>query len=83
MRDFILLCIHDRQKRPTAKELLESPFITDITSENNNKPCEMYDMPKKVKIPKQNKNMLYQAKNTLEEIPEGDESKAEEMVIQS
>ena len=39
----------------------------------------MYDVPKKEKIPKRK----FFHKKDLEAIPEGDESKSEEMVIQS
>jgi hypothetical protein len=37
VKDFILWCLSPVDKRPTAKQLLESNFLTDLESEMNNR----------------------------------------------
>jgi len=54
VRQFIMWCLDDRTKRPTAKQLLESEFMMDLTSEHNNNYCEISEVPR-VKLPKHKK----------------------------
>ena len=39
VRNFILSCTDDRRNRPTAEQLLNSEFMKDVTSENNEHPA--------------------------------------------
>jgi len=68
VRNFILWCLENRSIRPTAKNLLESDFMNDTTSENNNKYCEISEVAR-VKVPKKEKK-FNPIKNMLPEIEE-------------
>jgi hypothetical protein len=69
-------CIDDRSKRPNAQELLEHPFLQDLTSQNNGLPVSVSENPSRVKIKK--KLVL---KNPMEEIPEEEANINDEMEI--
>ena len=77
VKRFILVCIeNDKSKRPTAEQLLHSEFLTDTTSENNEKPCEVHEAKK---MPKQKHFKPF----PLPEIRECDEGNAEDMDIKT
>lgn len=56
MKEFILECLSCAEKRPTAKELLESKFIKDIESEKNNREVKVRP-PTQPKVLKKKKSL--------------------------
>lgn len=46
VKAFIMWCLEDKKKRPTAEELVNSEFMLDTTNENNSKPCRISPAPK-------------------------------------
>lgn len=76
VRVFIMRCIDDRSKRPSAIELLNSEFLMDSESKNNSLPCSISEVPK-VKMPK--KKLVL--KNIMDEIPEEEAHINDEMDI--
>lgn len=49
VRNFILQCIDNRRVRPTADQLLNSEFMKDVTSENNERPALLLNLSGKNK----------------------------------
>ena len=56
VKEFILQCLTTADKRPSARELLESKFLKDIESERNNREVKVKPAVK-AKGPKRKKSL--------------------------
>jgi hypothetical protein len=77
VKDFILLCLVPADKRPTAKDLLESKFLKDIEGDKNNREVKVRPAVKQ-KGPKRKRSLDYMKKNGSTIIEEEEENSEDE-----
>lgn len=77
IKDFILYCLAPVERRPTAKQLLESRFLKDLESEKNNKEVKVKPNEKS-KFPKRKRSIDYLKKNGSTIIEEEEENSEDE-----
>ena len=80
VKNFILWCLTRATERPSAKDLLESPFLNDLESEKNNHEVQVTPLvkEKKKKFKKRELNVMKQRGSTiLEEEEENSEADIE------
>lgn len=58
VKEFILKCLGNADKRPSAKDLLDSKFINELDNEKNNHEVQVKPPPKEKKSKKKNKNQF-------------------------
>ena len=59
VKEFILKCLNTAEKRPNAKDLLESKFLNCLESENNNHEVNVRPPEKDKKMKKRKKSNVY------------------------
>ena len=63
------MCIERREVRPSAEELLNSEFMTDTKSANNEKPCSLFAPTKVVTQGLQSKETVKKTVDTPDRPP--------------
>lgn len=77
IKEFILQCLTTADRRPTAKELLESKFMRDLESEKNNREVKVRPAMKP-KGPKRKKSLQYMRKHGSTILEEEEENSEDE-----
>ena len=77
VKEFILWCLSSADKRPAAKDLLESKFLKDLDNEKNNQSVKVRP-PIKSNGPKRKKSFNYKLQRERSTILEEEEENSED-----